>query len=648
MISSPGSKSGLLLLAVAATVGLLVLVLAGRRRQGKGYDPQPDAKAKGDIRPDDPRLTFATPYRNVRPEVKYVGDEACAACHAAQAKTYRDHPMGRSLVPLAGAAPLERYDEAARNPFTTQGFRFQVERQEERSWHKGTVIAKARAVAETTAEVQFAVGSGHSGRAYLINHDGWLFSSPITWYSTKGIWDLSPGYEKSNPQFDRPITPDCLFCHASHADHVPHTVNRYRAPIFRGHAIGCERCHGPGELHVARHEQGGPTTGELDDTIVNPARLEHSLREAVCQQCHLQGQQRVWRRGRDTFDYRPGLPFHLFMTEFVKPPEQVGAPRFVGTVEQMYASRCFQKSVGKSKLGCISCHDPHAVPTEEKKVAFYRTRCLSCHQDRGCSQPETARREKKDSCFACHMMKSESNINHTAISDHRILRQPDPSVPPGDWPRQGQMPLVPFHRHLPYGEDPELERDRAIALVGLANSHPAREVGRSLTRMALPVLESALVRDDADLPAWEAKGDALWEQGRLEEALDAFEKVLHLAPGREQALFQAARLALRLRRIESARDYTERLVVVSPWRWRHHLLLGETEGQDGDWGAAVKSAHRALELNSAAPSVRKFLVLCHVRLGERAQAHKELDTLVEMYPPKAETLRRWFAEVLAK
>ncbi len=637
---APGNKSWLLLLVVVATLALLVLAIAGRRRQRSGDDPP----RKAGVRPDDPRLTFATPYRNVRPEVKYVGDAACAGCHPGQAKTYRNHPMGRSLAPLAAAAPLERYSEAARNPFSTPGFRYQIERQGERSWHTETVLAQGEAVARTRAEVRFAVGSGHNGRAYLIDHEGWLFSSPITWYSARGIWDLSPGYEKSNPHFDRPITPDCLFCHANHADHVPHTVNRYRRAIFRGQAIGCERCHGPGELHVQRHEQGA--AADLDDTIVNPARLEHGLREAVCQQCHLQGQQRILRRGRDTFDYRPGLPLHLFLSDFVKPPEQGGGLKFVGTVEQMVASRCFQKSAGKNKLGCISCHDPHAVPPEEKKVDFYRGRCLSCHKDRGCSLPEPARREKKDSCVACHMTKSGSNINHTAISDHRILRQPDRARRADDWPVPGQMPLVHFHRHLVAGKDLEGERDRAIALVGLATSYPVREVGRSLTRLALPGLESALSRDDADLPAREAKGNALWEQGRLEEAVEAFEKVLDAAPDREQALFQAARLLLRLRRVDSARGHAERLVEVSPWRWRHHFLLGEVHGQGGNWGAALKAGGKALELNPGGSTVRQFLVMCHLRLGERAQAQKEFDTLVAMNPPQAEMLRRWFAGAL--
>ena len=40
--------------------------------------------------------------------MKYVGDAACVRCHAEIAETYRQHPMGQSLVPdrgrgLAGA-----------------------------------------------------------------------------------------------------------------------------------------------------------------------------------------------------------------------------------------------------------------------------------------------------------------------------------------------------------------------------------------------------------------------------------------------------------------------------------------------------------------------------------------------------------------
>src|SRR5205807_1805658 len=118
-----------------------------------------------------------------------------------------------------------------------------------------------RILAETQAEVQFAMGSGRRARTYLVNHDGYLFESPITWFTQGRRWDLSPGYETRNQHFSRAITPGCLFCHSNQAEHIANTANRYRQPVFKSFAIGCERCHGPGELHVKLRQGREGMTG---------------------------------------------------------------------------------------------------------------------------------------------------------------------------------------------------------------------------------------------------------------------------------------------------------------------------------------------------------------------------------------------------
>ena len=50
----------------------------------------------------------SSPWKNARPGVKYVGDAACAACHEEIAETFRHHPMGRSLAPIAAGAGHRR------------------------------------------------------------------------------------------------------------------------------------------------------------------------------------------------------------------------------------------------------------------------------------------------------------------------------------------------------------------------------------------------------------------------------------------------------------------------------------------------------------------------------------------------------------
>jgi hypothetical protein len=598
--------------------------------------------------PTDPRLTYASPYRNIGPDVKYVGDEACTGCHRSIAKTYRQHPMGRSLASIESAPVVERFDQQSRNPFEALGFRYQVEQAGNRARHKEMATGPhGQTLAEIAADVHYVVGSGQRGRSYLINRDGYLFLSPITWYPLKQIWDLSPGYtERNNPHFGRPVVAGCLFCHANQVEPVAETANRYRFPLFRGPAIGCERCHGPGELHVERrraHEE----ISDRDDTIVNPRHLEHALREAVCQQCHLQGEQRVLRRDRAYFDYRPGLPLQLFFTDFVKPREQKADNKFVGTVEQMYASRCFHESREPNKLGCISCHDPHARPTQEEKVTYFRARCLHCHQERGCSLSLAIRRQKTkgDDCIACHMPRTGSEINHTAITDHLIPRDGDKAAqlaPPGAWPREGEMPLIPFPMGLANPIDAETARDLGVALVEFADQQPDRSA-RQLAERALPLLEASLAAGPEDVPAWDAKASALWFLRRLEEAWAAYEASLAKAPERELTLFRAATLAARTKRFDKAGAYCRRVIEVNPWRWQYYHLLAGVHSQRQDWSSAGEACRHALQLNPANLAARRLLISSYLRLGKRDQAQAEFETFLGLHPPQQhEALRRWF------
>ena len=101
--------------------------------------------------------------------------------------------------------------------------------------------------AEIEAEVRFTLGSGTRGVTYLIERDGFLFQSPVAWFAQRGAGTSPRATASSSPtaNFERTIQPECLFCHTNQFRSVPGTLNRYEKPIFEGHAIGCERRHGP-------------------------------------------------------------------------------------------------------------------------------------------------------------------------------------------------------------------------------------------------------------------------------------------------------------------------------------------------------------------------------------------------------------------
>jgi hypothetical protein len=633
-------------LAAGAIVGLGALAATWwlwGRREPPAPGPEPGAAPA-----PDPRLTFPTPYRNVRPDVHYVGDAACADCHRDQADSFRHHPMGRALAPVAEATPIERYDPAAHNPFTASGLRYAVDRRDGRVVHREwTAGPDGRALAQVEEEVQFAIGSGARTRSYAVNHDGYLFQSPITWFPHSGRWDLSPSYEFRNLHFSRAITPGCLFCHCTQADHVPGTVNRYRPPVFHGFVIGCERCHGPGELHVARWAAGGAAAGP-DDTIVNPARLEYSLREAVCQQCHLQGEQRVVGRGRGEFDFRPGLPLYPFLMDYVDRRAGLADTKFVNSVEQMTASRCYRESREPKRLGCTSCHDAHKVPAPDEKAAYFRGRCLQCHTPHSCSLPEPVRREqnKDDSCIACHMPRGASEVVHTAITDHRVPRRPAPAAPAdARRPTPGPDDLVPFHRsQLPAGDEEEL-RNRGLAMLGMLERGPPKEAGRRYAAAAFPLLDRAVERDRQDWPAVEGRAQALWLLGRPEEALAGFEASASARPGSEAALGAAGSVALELDRADAARSFFERAIERNPWQSSYHHGLAVASFRRGEWGRAAGECRQALRLEPTATGTRSLLIQCYLWDGRTDQARAEFDTLRQLTAEgRRPDLARWFEQ----
>ena len=158
-------------------------------------------------------------------------------------------------------------------------------------------------------------------------------------------------------------------------------------------------------------------------------------------------------------------------------------------------SRCSKESRGR--LGCITCHDPHAEPIGPATASFYRRRCQQCHEKRSCIAPARRRNATfpPDNCVACHMPKSPLNrIAHIAHTNHRIVRRPEEALDPSLASAAG------FDLVYENGRSPQAEADlrsRALAYSEAAQGLPA------FTGRARRLLEDALKAGprDADLTA---------------------------------------------------------------------------------------------------------------------------------------------------
>ena len=167
--------TGLILLVIAGlAVGLVVWLRSWQTGQALSVERH---------LPEDPRLTYTGPFRNVRPGVAYVGDEACADCHRELVQSFRQHRKGQNFQPVAHQTKPPPEDPAHHNPFEAFNARFQVERQGEVVRHRRTSLAKdetGRPIYDTTMEVSMAIGTWTNGFSYLCERDGYVFQSPIS------------------------------------------------------------------------------------------------------------------------------------------------------------------------------------------------------------------------------------------------------------------------------------------------------------------------------------------------------------------------------------------------------------------------------------------------------------------------------------
>jgi tetratricopeptide repeat protein/cytochrome c554/c'-like protein len=479
--------------------------------------------------------------------------KVCARCHAEIFRQYAATPMALTSGPAGLGAISGKFSGNG-------GYQYSVVRQDQKVFLD---------IGTERRELAYFVGSGAAARSYLIAVDGFLYESPATYYSRARSWGLSPGYDRySYPFLTRAIAPQCLACHATGVQAVSGTQNGYQSPAFLESGISCERCHGTGDAHAA--------SGNSKD-IVNPASLPAEQRDSICAQCHLSGEIRVERAGKSIADFKAGDKLADYAVAFVRASSGVKETgmKVTSHVENLAQSKCSRAS--GNRLWCGTCHDPHFVPSEVEKVAWFRKKCETCHAPSVCGRGAD--------CVACHMPKSSvMDADHVVYTDHSIPRRPVPRnrKPPAD------APLVAFDKA------PASTRDQGLAYAIVA----LREQNAAYSARAFDLLREA-EREHPDDP---------------------------------QTLSYLADLYKTRKDDRTAALLYERLLAVDPTQSSAPMNLGAYQMEQGHYEEAIRLFKEALKISPALVLVRLNLAVALIKVGQRVEARAVLQQALKFNP----------------
>jgi tetratricopeptide (TPR) repeat protein len=502
--------------------------------------------------------------------------------------------------------PDGEFDHAA------SGRRYRTYRQDGHLRHAESLLGANGEFPLCDYPLRYLVGSGRFARTYLVEDAGFLVESPVTWYATLDKWAMSPGYDEPvHHSFRRTVGYECLYCHSGSAEPIAGNWDRVQVHEM---AIGCERCHGPGSLHVERWSSGGGSLEpEGDLTIVNPGRLPRELAEAVCHQCHLSGVARVAIRGREAADFRPGLRWHDFVIDYEHESSDENMT-VVGHVAQMRQSRCYQES---TTLTCITCHSLHAQLAPAELKVQHRAACLTCHADASCGLGAVERNTRNgNDCAACHMPQSPTDVPHVAFTHHRIGIHVADSA--NVTTRRGFEPLVPMLdvSHLPDGD-----RRRSLGLAyrryyqenfGTAGSNDYLDQAWSL-------LEEAAAGGMADPPLALARAELAGSRGNAALSEQLYRQTLSATPldANEKAIILQALVAqaVQASRWNEAKSHLDELVTLrrDPLSW---FLLGMCHRRLGNIDAAIAALERVIEIDPAEAETYEVLAPLYATKGD--------------------------------
>lgn len=583
--------------------------------------------------------------------VHYVGMSVCRNCHNDIYESFIQTGMGQSFAPATPQKSAAVFNKHAIVYDKDLDFYYYPYWENDSLFILEYRVKGKDTIHKRVQHIQYIIGSGQHTNSHIFSVQGYLYQAPITFYTQKGQWDLAPGFEQgANSRFTRLIESECMTCHNAYPQPVAGSPNKFLS-IPSG--IDCERCHGPGSLHVAEKLAGHivDTSQQPDYTIVNPRRLSIDLQNNLCQRCHLQGIT-VLQEGKTFYDFRPGMHLsevmHVFMPQYQHADDKM---IMASHVERMKKSACYLQS---QQLSCITCHNPHISVKFTPRAQFINT-CKSCHNQPNhtlCTESNTAIQAANGDCISCHMPQNSSiDIPHVAVTDHFIRRKPEQLKPTNKKPEpifrglvcyneENPDPLIRARAYMDFFErlHPDVTLlDSAAYYLSKVASHPSSDYVRLyfLQQNYIELLSLASQLNPATtIDAWTAYriGEAYMKSAQPEQALKWHSKAIELMPYSLDFQNKFAATLYSLGETQAALAQYHKIIQENPDYLPAQVSLGYLYLELGESQKAYQHMKKAQALSpDAEQNLINLAIWYHMHQADH-EARKVLQHLIEKIP----------------
>lgn len=386
------------------------------------------------------------PASDARPAARFVGSQACAACHPAEHAEWSSSQHHAAMQKASGATVLGDFDGAT---FTYDGVESTFFKKDGRFW------VRTDGPDGTLADFEIAYTFG------IAPLQQYLIALPGGRYQALGIaWDARPkkdggqhwyhlypdqGLKAGHPLhwtgIDQTWNYQCAWCHSTNVQKNYDAETRTFQTTWSEISIGCESCHGPASHHLewASTARGAKPYADaakgfallMDErrNVTWPmgpggqAMRSHPRTSSneieACAGCHSRRQQ---------FSSDPNAAGRLFDT-FRPSPLEAGLYHADGQQrDEVFTYGSFvQSKMHAAGVTCSDCHNPHSGRLRMPGNAV----CAQCHAPERFDTAEHHHHpvgSKGAECAACHMP-TTTYMGVDARHDHSLrIPRPDLSV----------------------------------------------------------------------------------------------------------------------------------------------------------------------------------------------------------------------------